>query len=355
MRARIGIVGCGILGAMTAFQLRSAMPEVQVTIYDRSLRGTGASQWSAGVHFPFSRSASVREMTRASEEYYRTVAPFLTSQAIQSVHMQLPLMDAEAQRNFTHPLIPEQVDPLLQTLTRGGISPLGLGCRGAQYADVYRLVQEITAELSTTVNIREGVAVRTVRERREEVNLTLSDDTEAQQDILILAPGPWSVTPEVSEWVQDLGLSIKRVVALHLSEPELSAQTPLAFFPEQDAFLLPRLVRHEWLFSYTNKNWEEDPETVEPTLSQADLKAGQQVLEEVAPALATRCISGRVFCDTYTPDQIPRVVPVGSQGRIIYAGGANGSGYRLAPAMASMATNLVAAALGMDMNKREVN
>lgn len=355
MSVRIGIVGCGILGVLTAFQMRKAMPAVQVTLYDRSLRGAGASQWSAGVHFPYGRSNTVREMTRKSEDFYRSVAPFATSQAIQSMHMQLPLLDAETKCHFTHPVTPEPANPLLQTLTRSGTSPLGFGCEGVQCADVYRLVQEIAAELSSTVEFREGVAVRAVHERGGEVRVTLSDDTETQQDVLILAPGPWSVSPEVAEWVQDLGLQIKRVVALHVSEPELSTHTPLAFFPEQDAFLLPRLERREWLFSYTNKTWEQDPETVGPTLSKSDLEAGQEVLQDIALALAGRCNSGQVFCDTYTPDRVPRIVPVGAAGRVIYAGGANGSGYRLAPAMASVARELTAAALGMEMSTEETS
>mmetsp|Transcript_18551 Transcript_18551/g.30564 ORF Transcript_18551/g.30564 Transcript_18551/m.30564 type:complete len:351 (+) Transcript_18551:1443-2495(+) len=349
MTPNIGIVGAGILGVMTAFQMRKAMPDAKLTLYDRSLRGAGASQWSAGVHFPYGRSPVVRDMTRMSENFYKTAAHFAGSKMIQSLRMQMPVLNAEMQKNFTHPVIDAQIDPLLAKVTRGGINPIGVGVTGAQYADVHGLVQETAAGLSASVNIREGIAVQSIRERGRQAQVTLSDGTQATHDVLILAPGPWSVSPEVSEWLQHLGLKIKRVVALHLAEPDLTPQTPLAFFPEQDAFLLPRVARHEWLFSYTNMTWEDDPEKVGPTLDRSDLEAGQLVLEEIAPSLVPRCQSGRVFCDTYTPERTPLVVPVGAQGRIIYAGGANGSGYRLAPAMASAALNLTSEVLGMEM------
>jgi glycine/D-amino acid oxidase-like deaminating enzyme len=51
--------------------------------------------------------------------------------------------------------------------------------------------------------------------------------------------------------------------------------------------------------------------------------------------LAEHGNSGRVFCDAYSPDRQPVIRPLDAAGRIVFAGAAGGSGYRLAPAIAS--------------------
>jgi glycine/D-amino acid oxidase-like deaminating enzyme len=51
--------------------------------------------------------------------------------------------------------------------------------------------------------------------------------------------------------------------------------------------------------------------------------------------------SGRVFCDAYGPDTEPLIRALDGTGRIVFSGAANGSGYRLAPAMASEAADLL--------------
>jgi glycine/D-amino acid oxidase-like deaminating enzyme len=48
-----------------------------------------------------------------------------------------------------------------------------------------------------------------------------------------------------------------------------------------------------------------------------------------------------VFCDAYTPDRTPLVSALDSAGRVVFAGGANGSGYRLAPAIAAETVDLL--------------
>ena len=78
------------------------------------------------------------------------------------------------------------------------------------------------------------------------------------------------------------------------------------------------------------------------------IDARENVLAEVsawarryAPELAGRLRSGRVFCDAYSPSREPIVAMVGASGRIIFAGAANGSGYRLAPAIAAETLRLL--------------
>ncbi|MDT1000338.1 FAD-binding oxidoreductase, partial [Pseudomonas aeruginosa] len=72
-----------------------------------------------------------------------------------------------------------------------------------------------------------------------------------------------------------------------------------------------------------------------------NLDEAQAVLRRYAPDLADRLRSGRVFCDAYSPSREPIVAKIGGGGRIIFAGAANGSGYRLAPAIAAETLSLL--------------
>ncbi|HEX6873810.1 MAG TPA: FAD-binding oxidoreductase, partial [Micromonosporaceae bacterium] len=76
-------------------------------------------------------------------------------------------------------------------------------------------------------------------------------------------------------------------------------------------------------------------------LRQDHLAEANDILARYAPALAGRCVSGRVFCDAYTPNRQPLVSAVDDRARIVFAGGANGSGYRLGPAIAAETVDLL--------------
>jgi glycine/D-amino acid oxidase-like deaminating enzyme len=76
-------------------------------------------------------------------------------------------------------------------------------------------------------------------------------------------------------------------------------------------------------------------------VSAADISAARDCLRRYSPALAGACRAGRVFCDAYSPDREPVVRALDETGRIVFAGAANGSGYRLAPAIASEAVDLL--------------
>jgi glycine/D-amino acid oxidase-like deaminating enzyme len=52
-----------------------------------------------------------------------------------------------------------------------------------------------------------------------------------------------------------------------------------------------------------------------------------------------------VFCDAYSPDREPVVRALDAGARLIFAGAASGSGYRLAPAIAAECTDLLTTGL----------
>src|SRR5205823_2373440 len=137
-----------------------------------------------------------------------------------------------------------------------------------------------------------------------------------------------------------LGARVKKVVALHIDRQPAIADR-VVVFQDEDAFLLPLRDRGHWLFSHTCRDWDVDPDAPSAGLSESDLTAALDSLRRWAPALAERCGSGRVFCDAYSGTGEPRVRALDPDGRIVFAGAANGSGYRLAPAIAAEAADLL--------------
>jgi D-arginine dehydrogenase len=159
-------------------------------------------------------------------------------------------------------------------------------------------------------------------------------------DQVVLAPGPWLAAPAWRELVAPLGLRVKKVVALHI-EQRPSPADEVVVFDDEDAFLLPVASRGHWLFSYTCTEWDVDPDALTEGVSASNLGAARDCLRRYSPSLAQACRSGRVFCDAYSRSGEPVVQALDETGRIVFAGAANGSGYRLAPAIAAQAIDLL--------------
>src|SRR5205823_1753658 len=112
-------------------------------------------------------------------------------------------------------------------------------------------------------------------------------------------------------------------------------------FHDEDAFLLPLPDRGHWLFSYTCPEWDVDPDEPATGLLSRHLRQARACLRRYAPGLLPAGVSGRMFYDAYSGDGEPVVRPLDPTGRVVFVGAANGSGYRLAPAMVADAADLM--------------
>jgi D-arginine dehydrogenase len=129
---------------------------------------------------------------------------------------------------------------------------------------------------------------------------------------------------------------------MHLERPP-APDDELLILHQEDAFLVPLAQRGHWLFSYTRLEWDVDPDVISAGqgLSAADVEAARECLRPYSPALAAELRSGRVCCDAYSENREPVVTALDAGGLIIFAGAANGSGYRLAPSIARQAVDLL--------------
>jgi D-arginine dehydrogenase len=199
----------------------------------------------------------------------------------------------------------------------------------------------IAALARPRVRFAEAVKVTGLAADETGVTLSCGSGEQLRADQVVLAPGPWLAEPAWAGLVAPLNLRVKKIVAMHLERPP-GPDDELLIFDAEDAFLLPVIHRGHWLLSYTRLEWDVDPDGSAEGLAPGDVEAARATLRPYSPELADACVSGRVCCDAYSQNHEPVVTTLGgTDGRVIFAGAANGSGYRLGPAIASEAVNLL--------------
>lgn len=342
LKYNIAIVGGGIVGTTIARELIKKHPALSISVIDKKLAGAGASFYSAGVHFPRGASEKVRNMSLFSHNYYQQLADsgqpvyplameLITkkSNKIQVEKSYLPLVDFNQVDTCSHNFVDlsaTEDDDLL--VLRG---------YGANYANVFALVNFYLQELRHKVDYLEGTEVNAIQRDEAGYQLSLSSGVRLHAEQVIVVPGPWINHPLCRDPLAAAGIRVKKIVAMHINiEPEEDAS--LIVFDEDDAFLLPCHSRKQWLFSYTCTKWDVDPDAIRPFNAQ-DLVEARETLARYAPALASHLKDGRVFCDAYSPSREPAVIQ--SDDGIIFVSGCNGSGYRLAPAIAADVIHLI--------------
>jgi D-arginine dehydrogenase len=315
----VAIVGAGVLGCLTAGEIIKRWPQASVVIFDRDAVASGATRRSAGLHLPAGGTDRVRRMTSYSQDFYQQLRLADPSVPIYPLRACAVVGPAGAQR-FMERYIKEA--NLTRTSDRPDHAAMSDGTQvwtveGCQYADVFALVQAIARQLRPLVSFREGLRVTAIEPNEDGVVVHLATGETVRFDHVVLAPGPWIGDPAWRDLVAPLGLRVKKIVALHVDQVP-GPTGPLVVFQE----------------------WDVDPDGMDG-LSAATFADAHDALGQHAPGLVQRCQSGRVFCDAYSDDRQPRVQAVDDAGRVVFAGAANGSGYRLAPAIASEAADLL--------------
>ncbi|MFF4695187.1 NAD(P)/FAD-dependent oxidoreductase [Streptomyces chattanoogensis] len=341
----VAVIGGGVIGSLVARQIVHEHPSGTVLLLDRDAVGSGASRRSAGLHFPRGASERVRRMSAYSQEFYEQLKADRPASPIYPVGMSVLSQGSwdDLAGIYHEPVRRDDAPAALDACGAEVRVPPQTSVwdvRRAHYADVHRLVQTLVTGLRPRVGVREGVRVTALEPDGRGVALALGTGERLTVDRAVLAPGPWLGAPAWADLVAPLGARIKKIVALHIDRPADEADRALVFHDE-DAFLLPLAYRGHWLFSYTCQDWDVDPDQVGADLAEADVERARECLSRYAPALALRCTSGRVFCDAYSPSREPIVRALDPDGRVVFAGAANGSGYRLAPAIAAEAVQLL--------------
>ncbi len=340
----IAVAGAGIIGCLIARELAERSPSASIAVLDRSTIGAGATLRSAGLDFPRGSTERVREMCAASQDRYRE---------LRRTHPELPIYPVGMLVLARGEAAPQAYLPSAG-MTRDAGLPSGIGLpagvsawRGSScmYADVPAVALAVARELRGRVSFREATHVTGLEPAGHQVTVTLGTGETFTAGRVVLAPGPWLAAPAWRDLVAPLGVRVKKIVALHIEQPVRDGDDCVVF-ADEDAFLLPLRYRGHWLFSYTCTEWDVDPDELRTSLTSRDIDEAARTLQRYAPGLAGRLSAGlssggRVFCDAYSGTGEPLVRSLDDAGRVVFAGAANGSGYRLAPAIAAQAADLL--------------
>ena len=347
-RADAVVVGAGIIGIMIAAHLVEARPAWRVVVLERGAVGSGATRFSAGLHFPYGRTETTRSFSRASEQAFEHLpaGPTRAIRPIRYIGVVSKARRAQEEACFTRPVVAadsklELLADLLGTCLASADTDV-FAVEGCHYAFPALVAEGLAAELRRhdRARIWEGARLCGVESRLESVVLTLADGRRLEARLVVLAVGPWACADPVRSLAAQLGVRVKKVVALHVDRLPRPDE-PAIFFHDADAFLLPVIERGHWLFSFACQEWDVDPSEDELRITPRDRDDALTVLARYAPAWVERCGSGRVFCDAYGPADRPVVTPLPADQRIVFAGAANGSGYRLAPGFARAVGDLL--------------
>ncbi|MFJ5677532.1 NAD(P)/FAD-dependent oxidoreductase [Streptomyces sp. NPDC093097] len=337
----VAIVGAGIVGCLIAREVAARRPEASIVVLDRNQVGCGASLRSAGTHIPRGTTQRFRRMTENSQDYYATLKRDLPQLPIRALPMTV-VADARHERTILERYLPAstpvRTDTLPCPLTTLPDRCAAWRISGGHHADVHGVTRALAARLRPHVAFREGVEVTAVDPARTGVTLRLSTGERLTADRLVLAPGPWTGHPAWSALTGDLGIRVKKIVALHLDAPT-GPDDGAVVFQDHDAFLLPLHDHGHWLYSYVCPQWDVDPDTVDRGLTPRDVAEATANLHACAPRLTQRPGSARVFCDAYGPQGEPLIAGVADTARVVFAGAGSGFGYRLAPAIAHEAAD----------------
>jgi glycine/D-amino acid oxidase-like deaminating enzyme len=347
----LAVVGAGAVGALAAYYAVRRDPDRRVAVITHTGRGTGATRYSAGFDTPTGHNPAQRALAARSTALFDELAAGLgdTGRAPVDVRWLVTrentaALDAtmadggrtrpvtgeqRAQLDRTFPGLAHDDDQvLLATASMTAGQPRWLA---------NRLLDEVLGA-HRDHTLFEGFRVTEVRRTSGRVELVAADGSRITAAKAVLAPGPWVLDGPVAAAARERGARVKKVVAFHVMTPPPPG-APALVLEDADAFLLPHRPGGHWVFSITSPGWDRGPD--EPlSIDARDRELARALLARHVPGFLPHLLGGRVFSDCFTPGHLPVVDTVGGDDVVMAIGG-SGSGYRLAPAMAEDALNLL--------------
>ena len=340
----LAIVGSGVLGTTAAYLALRSHQVKSVLLLDKSATVMGASAYSAGLCTPIVRSNETAKLSRCSESLLRSLRKEIPSLPVEDVSTYLLCRSSDV--GFVSSLCEQgatQVEghdlkclvnrcPWLQVPMGETILALGQ----ARRIRVREYVEELVARMRKFESFKflDGVQVLSVEEGDDSLELKLEGERRISARKVLIATGPWILSGPGCEVAQREETAIKKVIALHIHEPPLSA-SPVIYLFEHNAFLMPMPERDCWLMSYTSSEWGGDPDTTVFRISAQERAGALRLLARYSASFVEKCMGGRAFCDAYTPNQVPFAGWLKQSNDCVVAGGSSGSGARYATGLAA--------------------
>lgn len=331
------IIGAGIQGLMIAKDIFSEDKKVSLAIIDMKLSGSGGTHYSAAFDLPGGYSTIVKNYSKYSQDYYLKYSK--NNDFYKKIDTYVCYSDFNIDEYFNAGAY--QADQI-------GVDELAIGlpsynkvnkCTSSYYADINALINSIYCELSGNVDFIEGVKILDINGKKNLVKIECSSGKILYSDKCVMCPGPWANNEPFSSYTKELDIKIKKIVAFHVPKSVFSSDSAY-FFPDSDAFLLPRADKNYSIYSYTCDTWGVNPNE-EIYISKKDIDDARSVFSRYSASIVSEIRSGRAFCDAYNESKAPIVKYVNGSDNIIFAGSANGSGIRLAPGISKEVISMI--------------
>ncbi len=342
----IVIVGGGILGVLCAYYANLKWPDKKIAILEKGLIGKGVTDYSAYLDVPYSTTPYKQKLTRESRLLYDellikyphlpiTAASLIGICNTNKIHEVINNLSSRKPSIGSREKFQEHVPDDFQLMVQNDYFYNTSG----HYA--YGNVAPILAsELikKDTVTIYESTKVKDITEDQNRYLIQTNYGLHIETTAVIDATGPWMTKGFSQNDILSDTLRIKKIVALHINAIPWD-NAPILYFFDDDAFLCPQPHASRWLFSYRCNDWDFDIDTDEFEITEKNVSNAIDVLNKYNPAMKDKIIGGRVHCDVYSSNGDPIVKKTKTNYTVVGAPG--GSGFRLAPGIATEAISLL--------------
>jgi len=342
------IVGAGIVGCMVAYFSRQVLDRRRVLIVDHGFVASGTTGHSPGHCHPQGFDARQRDLTDRSIAFFEAAAPKLPPALFRRkrlfgvvareraasvvgsyVRGQPRIADADRARQICGSL-GLTIDP------GQDIHCDGFTFFGQPVAIAHHLAKSFVSEGGS---LWEGRHVSGIEEDGSRWRLVLADGQTVSSERVVVSIGPWLSGSALAAPFKEVPFRRKKVCALHVYA-ELPEDAPLIYFHDDDSYLMPRDDLGYWIFSFASPDWDCALSPASLVIDERDRQIALSVLKKYRDDMVELATGGRLGCDSYAPDFNPGAWPDAS-GRVVLAGLGSGYGFRLSPAVAADALNLL--------------
>jgi len=332
------IVGGGILGLTTAYELIKRNSYVNVTILDKSQTLSGASFYAGALDVPYFSTPYHHDLVEYSWDWYQKEA------TLSKHRWKIPILWAVPRTTTKNEFEKKLIKPIRQVDSNGDAhssdSDFYLG--ESYVIDPISWCEELRSRLleSKRVTLKPGVEVLDILTEDDRVRIETNHYGFFFAKHIIICAGPWikKLTPEVSDFTDALKVKVKQVSSIHINIK--TTQKMALAFPERDIFIFPKFNSSTHVFSFRFDKWNVEP-SQEQILSEEGQRQADALLNEIIGKENWERTQEKIFMDTYIDTFAPIVSYLpNSNNMISIVTGTHGSGVRLSPGLASVVSNL---------------
>lgn len=356
MDAEVGVIGLGTMGSMAIWQL--AKKGISATGFEQF--GIGHDYAAAGGESRIFRTAygEGSEYVPMMKEAYRLWRELEKDSGNQLLHLTGGLMIGEPGTPF--------MDNVLKSIERYNLEHeiLNEEQAGERYPQhrllpgemmvLDKLAGGLRPELAVVSAVREAeklgasihshTKVESIEPSGSEVLVT-ANGKEYRFGKVIISTGPWTgvFLPEYKPDIAVKRLAMGWFAAKDITQFQQDRFPVFIRESGEDKFYGTPTFEGSMVKAafYINYGILDHPDHLNRTLMPGDLKQLRHAVQEYLPGLYPDPVRTSVYMDGFTPDEHALVGSIDDQNRVIILGGFSGHGFKMAPAIGKIASDLV--------------